>query len=85
MNQDNWNKKKEINKKFELKDEQALFTHYVKNHLDEAKKNLRLSDAYEIIFIEEPKYKNLDITENYWIGKLRCKINIAKTYLPKYK
>ena len=85
MNKDNMEQKEKTNKTFELKDEQALFTHYVKNHSDETKKNLKLSDAYEIIFIEEPQYKNLDITENYWIGKLRSKINIARTYLPKYK
>ena len=85
MNKDNMEQKEKTNKTFELKDEQALFTHYVKNHSEETKKNLKLSDAYEIIFIEEPQYKNLDITENYWIGKLRSKINIARTYLPKYK
>ena len=83
---DNKEQKEENNKdKFEFKDEQALFVHYVKNHAEVIKNNLELSDAYELIFIEEPKYRNLDICENYWIGKLKSKINIARTFLPKYK
>ena len=91
LHRHNWNKMinsdtQENNKKeIELKDEQALFIHYAKNHPEKIKNNIRISDAYGIIFIEEPKYNNLDIAENYWIGKTRSKINISRTYLPKFK
>ena len=74
-----------VNKKEETKDDQALFIHFTKYHKDLIKDHFEISDAYQVVFIEQPSYKKLDIQENFWIGKLRATINIARTYLPKYK
>ena len=72
-------------KNWEQKDKQALFIHYKKYHKNILENGLQLSDAYNVFFIEKPNYDKLDIQENYWIGKFNAKINIAKTFLPKYK
>jgi hypothetical protein len=66
-------------------DENALFLHYRKKHRSWLTNNTRLSDAYKVVFIEKPNAKNLDVRESMWIGKVQATINIAKTYLPKYK
>ena len=68
-----------------MKDKQALYIHYTKFHKSNIEHGLNLSDAYEVFFIEKPKYEKLDIQENYYIGKFNAKINISKTFLPKYK
>ena len=39
----------------------------------------RFDDAYEVVFLEEPDFKNLDYKENFWINKLKSNINLAKT------
>lgn len=67
------------------KDQNALFLHYKKKHPDRVQKNLLLSEAFQVIFVEKTKATQLDIRENYWIGKLDAKINIYRTYMPKYK
>ena len=90
LHRHNWNKMLNANKdnrekKEEETDEQALFLHYVKKHKNELQSGLKLTKAYSVIFAQEPKYRDLDISENSWIGKLRSKINIAKTFLPKYR
>ena len=72
-------------KNWEQKDKQALFIHYKKFHKNILENGLSLSDAYNVFFIEKPNYDKLDLQENYWIGKFNAKINIAKTFLPKYK
>ena len=66
------------------KDECALFIHYAKYHPESLEKTPEIWEAYGLIFIEKPAMKDLDYRENYWIKKLNSKINIAKTYLPKY-
>ena len=78
------NNKKPTNN-WEMKDKQALYIHYTKFHKSNIEHGLNLSDAYEVFFIEKPKYEKLDIQENYYIGKFNAKINISKTFLPKYK
>lgn len=68
------------------KDNQALFVHYKKFHNDRLlSEQLELSSAYEVVFLEKPKLDDLNIRENYWIGRLKSRINIAKTYLPTYR
>ena len=37
-------------------------------------------DAYEVAFLEEPDFKNLDYKEYFWIDKLKSNINLAKTH-----
>ena len=69
-------------------DEQALFIHYMAHHREQltiTSDQMLLSDAYSVIFLEEPQMKNLDLRENFWISKLEASINIAKTFLPKVK
>ena len=67
------------------KEQNALFLHYSREHQEQCQEALLLSDAYEVIFIEKTKPSMLNIREHYWIVKLNATINIAKTYLPKYK
>ena len=69
--------------KNDLNEDQALFEHYKTNHprtLVEI--NYELSKAYKIIFIEKPQKYNLDVAENYWIAKLKSKINIKRSNFP---
>ena len=69
--------------KNDLNEDQALFEHYKTNHprtLVEI--NYELSKAYKIIFIEKPRKDNLDVAENYWIAKLKSKINIKRSNFP---
>ena len=40
---------------------------------------INVYDAYEVAFLEEPDFKNLDYKENFWINKLKSDINLAKT------
>lgn len=70
-------------------DEQSLFYHYTKDHIEFLEKRkqdiIPLSDAYEVIFLEQPSKFNLDWSENFWISELNAGINVTKTFLPKYK
>ena len=83
INNNEWRKNNNKNK--EITDEKALFHHFREHHRVKLGKDLKLSDAYQLIFLEEPDYNKLDIQESYWIDKLNAKINIAKTILPRYK
>ena len=74
----------EINKK--NKDEQALVLHYKNNHKEKMKiKSPELSDIYNVTFLEQSNKSSLNLAENFWISKMNPKINIMKTFLPKYK
>ena len=66
-------------------DEAAMFSHYRKFHKNFLTKQFDLTDAFNVFFIEQPKFHNLDIRENFWISKLMASINIAATFLPKFK
>ena len=77
-------KGKKINK-MELKDDQALFAHFAQQHPECLKENLFLYDAYQVVFLWKPHVEQLDTEENNWISKLNAKINIMRTFLPKYK
>ena len=67
------------------KDENALYNHYMKKHPKVLKTNTPLSEAYHVIFVETPDADKLDTRENYWISKVNATINIARTFMPKYK
>ena len=71
--------------KMDLKDDQALFTHYVQKHPEHLKEEVRLHDAYLVTFLWKPHAEKLDTEENNWISKLNAKINIMRTFMPKYK
>ena len=77
-------KGKKINR-MELKDDQALFAHFAQQHPECLKENLFLYDAYQVVFLWKPHVEQLDTEENNWISKLNAKINIMRTFLPKYK
>ena len=69
-------------------DKAALYIHYAKFHkekISQEENKIKLSEAYQVIFVEQSRKEKLDITENFWITKLNAQINIAKTYLPLYK
>ena len=66
-------------------DEAALWTHYRKMHKNISVEKLDMADAFRVFFIEEPQMHALDIKENFWSTKLMATINIAKTFLPKFK
>ena len=71
---------------FDEKRKKSLIIHYAKFHLDKLKDNkIKLPDAYKVVFVEESNKTKLDIAENFWISKLKAKINIARTILPFYK
>ena len=44
-----------------------------------------MSEAYRVVIIEKPGYRELDIKENYWIGRTGATINVAGTIAPKYR
>ena len=67
------------------KDQNALFMHYTKKHPKKVHKNLLLSEAFQVVFIEKTKASQLDVRENYWISKLDASINVSRTYMRKYK
>ena len=65
---------------------QALYQHYERNHEKELKiMDKQLTNAYKVIFVEKPTKFNLDTAENFWITKLKSKINIMRTFLPTFK
>ena len=66
-------------------DEQALFKHYEKKHGNILNRKNEISEAYRVVFLEKPGYGELDIKENYWIGRTGATINVAKTIAPKYR
>ena len=57
----------------------------IKKHQNVLKTHTALAEAYHVIFVETPDADKLDNRENYWISKVNATINIAKTFLPKYK
>ena len=67
------------------REQNALFLHYRQKHQQRLCATLKLSDAYEVVFVENPKASKLDLRESVWIRKLNATINIAKTCLPKYQ
>ena len=48
-------------------------------------KSPELSDIYNVTFLEQSNKSSLNLAENFWISKMNPKINIMKTFLPKYK
>ena len=69
----------------EDKDEQALATHYAKNHNHLLGKSVKdLADAYKVVFLEGTRPERLDVAEGFWISKLRAEINISRSIVPKY-
>ena len=67
-------------------DDQALYAHYYKYHPEAlTSKDLALSDAYRVIFLEKPPLQDLDIKESFWVAKINAKINIMRTCLPRYR
>ena len=64
-------------------DENALHNHYFINHQEYIKKEL--SECFKIIFLEKPRKEQLDVCEDFWIGKLGASINVNKTFLPTIK
>jgi ribosomal protein S2 len=78
-----WNKiinnKLRKTEKYKENDEQALYQHYQENHPEEFQRlKNKLSNAYKIILIERPPKHKLDTAENFWINKLKSKINIIR-------
>ena len=68
------------------KGKKSLSVHYAKFHRDKLiKSKIKLADAYKVVFVEKSSKTKLDIAENFWVNRLRAKINIAKTILPMYK
>ena len=78
-----WNKmqkqKSANNEIGEFNDEAALFLHYTKYH-SECLNNLNLAEAYFVFFLEQPSFDYLDISETFWINKVRAKINVMNTF-----
>ena len=68
-------------------DKGALYAHYWIKHKDKLlkTKQFNIADAYTVKFLEKPSRNRLNVAENFWIGKLNAKINMAKTFLPLYK
>ena len=80
-----WNAHRNSWKKFQRNsdlvgkgDESALFKHYFEKHHNVIE-NIRLDNAYKIMFLEQPEFKNLDYKESLWIKSLNAKINLNKT------
>ena len=62
----------------DITDETALFIHYYFKHKNDLQR-INFDEAYQVVFLEEPDFKNLDYKENFWINKLKSDINLAKT------
>ena len=67
------------------KDEAALYKHYSNFHKEKLKDQLEIEKAYEVTFLEQPRYDQLDIKESCWITRTKAEINISRTFLPKVK
>ena len=65
-------------------DEAALYKHYKTKHTEIKLDRLPIAEAYDVLFLEEPSFKQLDIRESYWIARLQANINVAATILPKF-
>ena len=74
----NWNRSKSNFNPEDISDENALFRHYHFKHNNNLER-LNFNDAYEVAFLKQPSFKNLDYREHFWINKLKLNINIAKT------
>ena len=87
-----WNKniKNKTNKilksgKYKESDENALYQHYLFKHPEKLLEiQDQLAKAYKIILIEKPPKNKVDNAENYWIYKLKSKINIMKSQAAQY-
>ena len=83
-----WDNMSKNNKKIQTKtnesDEQALYLHYIKEHKNMLT-DLKLWDAYSVVFLERPPNNDLDMAESSWISKLNAGINLAKTCLPRIR
>ena len=68
-------------------DDHALTNHYLKFHRDLIKNGKKqLAEAYKVAFVETPKRKeDLDMAESCWVAKLKARINIAPTILPRHR
>ena len=67
-------------------DQAALLKHYHNYHYSTHANKPKISDCYNVIFLEEPQNINrLDICESRWIHKLKAEININQTILPIYR
>ena len=78
----------QFDENLEKRDEEkkALIIHYTKFHRKELLINkIQLSEAYKVTFLEQSNKIKLDIAENFWITRLKAKINISRTSLPFYK
>ena len=69
------------------KDDHALTNHYLKFHRELIKneEKRQLAEAYKVAFVETPQKEHLDMAESCWVAKLKAKINIAPTILPRYR
>ena len=74
-----WNRSKSNFNPNDITDENALYRHYYVKHKNDLQKECCFDDAYEVVFLEEPNFKNLDYKEYFWINKLKSNINLAKT------
>ena len=67
-------------------DQAALLKHYHNYHYLTHANKPKISDCYNVIFLEEPQNTNrLDIYESRCIHKLKAEININQTILPIYR
>ena len=73
-----WNRSKSDFYPKDITDETALFRHYYFKHKNDLQR-INFDEAYQVVFLEEPDFKNLDYKENFWINKLKSDINLAKT------
>ena len=86
-----WNniiKNGQFDENLDIKEQEkkSLIIHYAKFHRNELIiKKLKLPEAYKVTFLEQSHKTKLDISENFWITKLKAKINISRTVLPFYK
>lgn len=81
--------KKEGARREKSGDGYALYLHYKTQHrgiMDKIERNgMEMWRAYEVMFVERKEGTALNTAENFWISKLKAKINISRTYLPYYK
>jgi len=63
----------------------ALIKHYYKDHINIIKTKPKLSDCFQVIFIEEPNPKLSDWAEDNWLNKTNAELNLNKMILPRIK
>jgi hypothetical protein len=74
-------------KDLECNDRCALFLHYMKCHKDAIWNGdgMDIWEAFEVVFVERTTGARLDTAESFWISKLKARINVCGTFLPKIK